>query len=136
MSFHVIDSRKEKLPNWSWERDAIQAIHRFAEFRFTTDGRFFSMVPDGEIIGHLMNALGCPDFQKIPSLKEELRSIEGAIVICDDAYGDEGEILPYRDRQELIDAWRELHRISGVAMSERDAERLAEDDEDEDEDED
>jgi len=90
----------------------------------------------GETIGHLLNANSFPDFQEIPSLKKELCALEGAIVVCDER-GQDGEFFGYSDTSELIAAWRELHTISGVPMSEADAETLDEldpgsDDEDED----
>ena len=139
MSFHVVDSRtregKEMQDSFvrTWKEDAIEAIHRYAEFRFTADGRFYSMALGGESIGDLMRANGCPDFRKHPHVAHELRAIAGAIVIYDEhGYDVSDEILTYRDKQELIDAWRELHQISGVVMSDADAERLAEYDEDED----
>jgi hypothetical protein len=130
---HNKEEHERFMRDWAWERDAIEAIHEHARFRFTSDGRFYSMALDGESIGDLMRANGCPDFRKHLHVARELRAIAGAIVVYDE-HGDGvlDEILTYRDRQELIDAWRELHRISGVEMNDADAERLAEYDEDED----
>jgi hypothetical protein len=131
---HNKEEHERFMRDWTWERDAIEAIHEHARFRFTADGRFYSMALDGESIGDLMRANGCPDFRKHPHVARELRAIAGAIVVYDEhGYGVLDEILPYRDNQELIDAWRELHEISGVVMNDADAERLAEYDEDEDE---
>ncbi len=116
MTLRTVDLRKEELPKWSWKADAIEAIHRFAEFRFTADGRVYSMSLGCESIGYLMLAQGSLDFREHQHVARELRSIEGAIVVCDEQDEDSGELLVYRDRQELIDAWRELRQISGVAM--------------------
>lgn len=129
MAFHVLTpkdglTRFKRDHPWTWRQDAVEAIHRYAEFRFTADGRFYSMALGGESIGDLMRADGCPDFREHPQVRSELCAVAGAIVICDDAHGDEGELLTYCDRQELIDAWRELHQISGVQMSDADAETL------------
>jgi hypothetical protein len=119
----------------AWKENAITAIYRHSEFRFTADGRRFSMViGGGETIGYLLNANGYTDFQKIPDVKKELRALHGAIVVCDER-GQDGEFFGYSDISELIDAWRELRSISGVSISEADAERLAEYDEGEDDDE-
>ena len=110
MSFRLVNTKEAKRQeSWVWERDAIEAIHRYAEFRFTADGRFYSMALDGESIGDLMRANGCPDFRKHPDVARELRAIAGAVVIYDEhGYGAPDEILTYRDKQELVDAWREL----------------------------
>ena len=130
---HTIDLRtkqgkkehKQLQDSWvmAWKENAIDAIHRHSEFRFTADGRRFSMVIGGETIGHLLNANDFPDFQEIPSLKKELCALDGAIVVCDER-GQDGEFFGYSDTSELIAAWRELHSISGVPISEADAETL------------
>ena len=114
--------------NWAWEENAVEAIQRHSEFRFHSKGKCFAMAVGGEVIGHLMNANGCPDFREQHDCGQ-LCAIAGAIVIWDDGHDDEGELFSYRDRQELIDAWRELHRISGVVMSDADAKKLDEYDE-------
>jgi hypothetical protein len=127
MAFHIFNKEEYNRfmrENWVWEENAVEAIQRHPEFRFSSKGKCFAMAVGGEVIGHLMNANGCPDFREQHDCGQ-LCAVEGAIVVCDDEHDENGgELLVYRDRQELVHAWRELHRISDVAISEHDQERL------------
>jgi hypothetical protein len=122
----IYSSRRqiEQVAPFTLQANAINAIHTFGRFRFTVDGRRYSMTIGGEAIGYLMKANDCPDFEEYPRICEQLSDIAGAIVICNEADQGEGEFLPYGDSNELVNAWYKLADISGVAISEADQEIL------------
>lgn len=127
MSIRILTKHESKQfmrENWAWENNALEAIQQYPDFHFTADGKFFAMALDGESIGHRMNALGCPDFRGQHDCTQ-LCAVEGVIGLYDNEHDEEsGELFVYRDRRELLQAWKELHHISGVEMSEHDQERL------------
>ncbi len=80
----------------------------------TPDGCKFFMATSGDSgkkLGHLILVEELTD-ELSPDVWAWLESIAGVIASSEDS-----ELLIYYDRTELVRAWRELNRISGVRMS-------------------
>src|SRR6266478_5418096 len=98
------------------------AVEKLSAFRcITPDGCKFFMATsgdEGKILGHLILAEELTE-RLNPDAWAWLESVAGVIASSEDS-----ELLIYYDRTELVRAWGELNRISGVRMSADDEETL------------
>ncbi len=95
------------------------AVKKLPAFRCVTpDGCKFFMATSGDSgkkLGHLILAEEITDTLS-PDAWAWLESIAGVIALDEDSPLEDSPLI-YHDRRELVRAWGELHRISGLRIS-------------------
>lgn len=94
-------------------------IESWPDYSFEADGRKFSLFVDGVSIAHRLAARDFAGMQhrNITQRKAELDEIAGFIL------DDEAPIM-FKDHNELVKAWTDLHGLFGVPLSQQERDEL------------
>ena len=100
-----------------FRREAF-AIQSSPDYSFTADGRTFGLFVDGESIGHRIAACEIMGMDNLAERRHELKEIAGFILESDQSP------LIFKDYNELVKAWKDLHRLFNACFSDQECEEL------------